>query len=530
MFGGLSLCQPMPGAGIDTCWAVPLTVPPSVCGSVTCAPFEPAYTVEKLTLAFLVNYGFEPITAIGNNSDTARGIALDVLSRLSGTRYLNDTYSFCEVDQDLQHWCGYNSGQAFAYCIVAETWPQPDLWGWIQNTTFTAPSITPIYPSFCACPIEGRAYYIPVRSVDYFPHFSIECPIENVLLAAFVVLIVLSFIVFCFVLWDFVILLSNAWHRRNAKNKSNILGRTIYVKLCLIAYFLVTIPDQVLFIYPNGSNTIVNTSKAVLRFLGVLLLLFSFGLAVFAYLSVLIKSSLFGDIKYVSGWIRIFKWGFFLFLAVSLFTALGVTGAFSYFIQYAIEFRGDSLSQLAVAGNNSAVMAKIIMFLLVCTQAILLGVSAVVLIAVTIKLRSQPEDSPALKNLLKRDFGLIMAWLTGWPNLIILATILPIVAFMQTGTILSDWASTYATQMAYLWLIWADFLTELIWAAFIAWSMKTKVTSNPVMNFFNSLRGVQHVVDAPSDASGGGGSSQPSGSSQTSMTTMTDVVAGENSL
>lgn len=81
---------------------------------------------------------------------------------MNQTRVLNDTYNFCVVDSELQQWCGFATGHPFNYCIIAESWPQDDVWGWMQNTTFTGTaSLTPIKPVFCACPIAGRAYYLP---------------------------------------------------------------------------------------------------------------------------------------------------------------------------------------------------------------------------------------------------------------------------------------------------------------------------------------------------------------------------------
>lgn len=57
----------------------------------------------------------------------AVGISLEVLSRVANTRVLNDTEAFCSVDEELRNWCGINTSQPFAYCIISETWPQYDV-------------------------------------------------------------------------------------------------------------------------------------------------------------------------------------------------------------------------------------------------------------------------------------------------------------------------------------------------------------------------------------------------------------------
>lgn len=46
------------------------------------------------------------------------------------------------------------------------------------------------------------------------------------------------------------------------------LGKTLLVKITIILYFLVTIPNQAIFAAPPGDNATLKIAKAVLRLLG----------------------------------------------------------------------------------------------------------------------------------------------------------------------------------------------------------------------------------------------------------------------
>ena len=55
---GFDLCQSVNSTVGYPCWAMPLLVPATACGTIGCAPSVPAYTVNNLTLASLTTYGF----------------------------------------------------------------------------------------------------------------------------------------------------------------------------------------------------------------------------------------------------------------------------------------------------------------------------------------------------------------------------------------------------------------------------------------------------------------------------------------
>jgi hypothetical protein len=61
IFGFIGICQSLSGL---TCWGAPLFVPKPICSSVTCAPFQgPPYTVNELTLDYLLGFGYSAITS-----------------------------------------------------------------------------------------------------------------------------------------------------------------------------------------------------------------------------------------------------------------------------------------------------------------------------------------------------------------------------------------------------------------------------------------------------------------------------------
>jgi hypothetical protein len=55
----------------------------------------------------------------------------------------------------------------FRLCIVTETWPQPDIYGWIQNTTITnnAGVGSGLMPAICLCYYPGFELFLLIMRV-----------------------------------------------------------------------------------------------------------------------------------------------------------------------------------------------------------------------------------------------------------------------------------------------------------------------------------------------------------------------------
>ncbi len=516
---------------------MPLLVPPPTCGSVACAPAVPAYTVNNLTLAFLTAYGFPSVLATVGDLE-ARGLALDALSRSGQTRVLNDTYNFCQIDTELQQWCGFSTTSPFKYCIVAESWPQADIWGWMQNTTFTSPSsLTPIEPAFCACPVAGRAYYLPSGNTDDDKHYGPHCPVEQTLLAFYIILMVLSACVLVAILYDTGVLFVGTWRltgeavdthtRCSVFMRAAVSAPTLLIKLLMIAFMLVLIATEAMFTAPAGSNTTLLTAKGVMCLMSVILLLFSYSMAVFTYVEILIRAHVFGG-EGTARTLRICKWLFFVTNGLCLLSALASTMAFAYNLTDGLDERPPTLAGLGEAGTITTQLGQAIMLIMLCTQAVMMLETLVLLLIVTWSLRRMSRKARGMKDLIKRAAGLWLAWLGGLPNLGLMAAITPIVAWILTGAIPSWWPSHYLSNINYLWCIWGYFMSDLLWIACIAYAMRTRARKGCFEILYSQFVDKKTVMDADTGASGSGTSGSTTGtSSQFSVNGTGVTTAGD---
>lgn len=186
-------------------------MPFPICGSVECAPINPPYSAQVLTKQFIDEFKFPNLTR-----EQRLLIALDISTR--EVFYLNETNSFCVLDVELQEICGLNSSanvQGWTYCILAESWPQNDLWGWMQNTSPTSSlGFDTIFPALCVCPNPGRAYYLPHR-IRPQPRFTPQCPFEFGAVVLYSFLMFCTLIVLLLVLYDMTILIFKSLEKKN---------------------------------------------------------------------------------------------------------------------------------------------------------------------------------------------------------------------------------------------------------------------------------------------------------------------------
>lgn len=103
----------------------------------------------------------------------------------------------------------------FRYCLITETWPQTDLIGWIQNTTFGSNrGVNNVpFPLLCMCYYprnnteRPRAYYVPkgvYTLMNYYP----DCRVEHTVLAFYILVLIAQVIVLLLVLYDCFLLIS----------------------------------------------------------------------------------------------------------------------------------------------------------------------------------------------------------------------------------------------------------------------------------------------------------------------------------
>jgi hypothetical protein len=136
-------------------------------------------------------------------------------------------------------------------------------------------------------------------------------------------------------------------------------------------------------------------------------------------------------------------------------------------------------------------LSKTIMLTLVITQASMMLVTGVLIAVVTYKLSQIGGRVRGMKDLLARLIGLIFALFIGIPNLGILAFLAVMNGWILPGTTPSYWRSPYQTNIAFLWVVWAEFVTELLWMCAIAYAMRTVVKRSWLIANFKSWLGLE---------------------------------------
>lgn len=307
---GVGLCKTLVGYS-NPCFTIPVLN--QQCPDVACPKLPNKYNATRLTLKFLTDFGLPKI-----NDSTIPQIGFDLFSRDIRIFGLKHPKSNCKNAWELQNWCGFNStNNYFKYCIVSEKWPQEDSFGWLSSTTYTANSGTNLlFPAVCACNNPGRAFYFPTQLISLQSYFESDCPTEKALLTMYIVLIVCTTLVFIFVLYDTIDLMTQAY-TNNFKFGS---GKTAMVKVCLIIYFLLTIPCQVISVAPYYTAQHI-VAGVVLKRLGSVFFLFAYSNTIFTFFELIMDCKLFGDHHILVMCVHIFKW-FFMTISGILLVAL----------------------------------------------------------------------------------------------------------------------------------------------------------------------------------------------------------------
>jgi hypothetical protein len=502
-----------------------LVVPPSICQTVRFKQFQPAYTVNNLTLAYLTSFG---LPAIRDNITVAIGVALDVLSRYTNIRIMNDTESFCEVDEQLRDWCGVNTSSAFAYCVVSETWPQYDVWGWLENTTFTgaSSSLSSIFPALCMCPVAGRAYYLPVGSIDNRAHYSSQCSVETTLLAFYIMLILLYVAVFLYVAWDMVLYTSFVveWRQRTK------MGSIFIVKLAMLCFFLLAIPCMIVFAVPSRGNNAMFIVAGVLNIFVIALVYYAFAQSIFSFMEILVRVEFFKR-KFINIAMDVFRWLFFVCTVFFTLSMIGIISVLSYYTDQLASFNVANVTELGVLVSELvAPLARALVMLIIITQGVTLVISAVLLCGVGVML-FRLKSLHKLKELIVRFVGLCVALMLGVPEMAMLIMVCYFVGWVSFGPNPSPWDSFYLTVIANAWFQWALFASQLLWISSIAYAMRTKVKQSWLVGRFRSmLSAITSRTGGDSEFSGGDSSTDatPRSNMNTSMNTNEFTFKGDD--
>ena len=294
---------------------------------------------------------------------------------------------------------------------------------------------------------------------------------------------------------------ASAYTRLSVFVRGALNARTIWTKVLMLSYLLIVIPNQATFLTPAGDNTTLSNAEAVLCLLGVVLLLFSYSLSVFTYVEIMIESRVFGSER-TATYLRLFKWFFFITSGLCLTGTLASVITFSVFLKQLLDLVFTTLGALIATSNLDMQLAQGIMLVLLCTQAVMMMQALGLLMIVTYKLSRLSKKARGMKDLMKCAAGLWMAWLGGIPNLGLLAVITPVVSYILTGAIPSWWPSHYQTTISYLWLIWAYFMSSLLWLCCMAYAMRTRTRKSWFEVLFAQLIGQEKVMNLATGASG----------------------------
>jgi hypothetical protein len=475
---GVGLCKSLNGSKVP-CFATSLAMPPTICSAITCTPVVPAYNVTDLTRSFLTTFGLP-----GLSYPTDVGLALDIMSRQVRILSDNVTYDFCDLDLEFVEWCGINSSNFptyFKYCVISETWPQNDVYGWLRNTTMTGNAgFNPLYPALCACLTPGRAYYIPTGFLITQAYYAPPCRAEHAMLAFYILLMLVSTIALIYVLYETLFLLQHMWNQSKQKRWSS--GKTLVIKVSLVIYFCLTVVDEALWVAPQY-NGVTTSVVGLLRLLGIIFFEFTIVFTIFILCGIILKSQLFGENdKYFMNFFSVFKWILLLghcFCFIALFAFAGATTF------YYEAFTSSSIPNLTVFGLyvvNAVALSKTIFSLLPALLAIIEICAALILGYTAYKIRSlfksREELSKQVKTLIYRIviLGIVFVVLLVW--LVFMSLYIYMENYILARSIPSPFTSQYQSHYALQWFLWGMFVVELIVLMLVDLAMRSKIRTS----------------------------------------------------
>lgn len=474
------------------CFAISLYMPPPICESIKCHPIIPSYTVNKLSLKYLTDFGLPSIPYPVNVE-----LGLDLESREIRVLSNNVTHNFCTLDQEFISWCGINSTTFpifFKYCIVAESWPQKDVYGWITNTTFTSNhGFDTLYPAVCACLNPGRGYYFTTALLETQAYFGPACRGEHALLAFYILLMMVTTMAFIYVIYDIVVLVLSTYYRRLKFSAS----KTLAVKACLICYFLITIVDQALWITPLYSG-VQSSIVGLFRLLGIIFLELSLAFAIFTFCELLLGSKVLGEQNdYFIKFLAIFKW---ILLGSSIFILIATVIFASLVAWYVQKFSSTSISNISIFiiyQVNAVALAKTVFYLLMALVFIIIAVSAFILAYTSYRIKvitdGSGKSSKQARIIIYRNVFLIIAIISAFIWLGFIAIYCYISLYALGGVIESPFISQYQGTIGSQWIIWGMFLSELITVLLVALAMRTKVKSSWLFNYILATLNISRI-------------------------------------
>lgn len=440
------------------CWSIKDLYFPnnnSVSPNIDCPPVSPKFNVTNKAVfdyKMMIDYGYYPVT---NVTFVALG-----LMNLKEVRYLNDTTAYCVVNNELKNWCGSNNAAQYSYCIMSEQWPQPDIIGWLENSTYLDVSSTwPGRPAICVCKNTSRAYYIP-ENPKIYPKYSLSCPSENAILFFFIMMMILNLVLMLWVLFDLVLLV--AW---TVKNKVDVFTASFKVKVVVIIYNLLSIALNACYVALYNRSSFFELI-VWMRFGCIILIIFVYDLSIFTFTELIIEIQLLGE-RMRKTMIGV-KWGVFLFITILLIAGIVLVGVDDHYIRWIDRtYKISDLIDLYVPYNG---INRAIFIILIAVQAFS-GIQSGILLSIVTYIFYSNSDSifgqKQMKNIFVRNISLIVALIFLFVNL----------AIFCYSTYFFGWArildTDYDRGIAGFWIFFASNFTEFLWIWAVAYSMRT---------------------------------------------------------
>lgn len=497
MGSGVGICSRLDVYSLP-CFTLADFFPQPICGSIMCPPPSKPYN-SSITIDEIYNFTFP----IGQKLSGSRAVKVALEVATSEIIIMDTAGANCELDNELQTLCA-NPGtqQYFAYCVVAEEWPQTDINGWLANTvtipiTRDRDGFAPLIPSLCVCETPGRAYYLHLDRHLLEPHFKAPCKNEHALLALYILLMLITTVVFILVIWDTALLFyySCISIKKGAPHRGSKI--TLYVKIVMIVYFLVILPAMALWLGPFNANGPQQVAAIFLRVTGWIMVLLAYSLSVFTYLEIVLDGGVMGSYKLLIKFLGVFKWFFILFDILFLLATLGVISTATYYIT--ILFGGQApLLEILPINDQYRVLIRTTFLMLICFEGLVLIITGVLLffLGVVFYKNSSKEgiSGKHFKIVVVRYVGLIVALFCSILHLTLFCAIAIILSWFREVH-LTEEKSPYSANVIMEWLIWSQFVTEICWISSVAYAMRTAASSSWIYYQLKSVLGLKTQAD-----------------------------------
>jgi len=179
----------------------------------------------------------------------------------------------------------------------------------------------------------------------------------------------------------------------------------------------------------------------------------------------------------------------------------GVNGGYYSTI---LDSRFANLNELSSLGDSTKNVSTALVLLLIICMFLMIVFAGGLLLFTTYVIFSQVEsmkEHKMVKQLVVRDFGLLLATLCGIIYVGLLCTNAWFLIWIVGKLNVSPWISEYETNMAGYWIYWADYVAELMTISLLAWSMRTIVKSGYLYARVQSVFGGSTTRDSSSRSS-----------------------------